>query len=233
MPENNPLYTDMRVSEYLKFRSKLKGLPRAERKERIPEVLDMCGLRDVSHRIIGQLSKGYRQRVGLADALLAEPDLLILDEPTIGLDPVQLRQVRQLIKDLGKRHTILLSTHILPEVEMTCNRVIIIHKGRIEACDTPDNLLGRIRQAGGVELEAKVGNDNGEEELKKIPGVRNVVTGGEDDWKKFSLRVESGADVREEVFRLAVERHWAVRELIQRRGTLEDVFVELTHPDQI
>src|SRR6267142_2627199 len=176
MPENNPLYVDMRVSEYLKFRSKLKGLPRAERKERIPEVLEMCGLTDVSHRIIGQLSKGYRQRVGLADALLAEPDLLILDEPTIGLDPVQIRQVRQLIKDLGKRHTILLSTHILPEVEMTCSRVIIIHRGRIEACDTPENLLGKIRQAGGVVLEAKVGKDNGADELKKISGVREVIT---------------------------------------------------------
>jgi ABC-2 type transport system ATP-binding protein len=116
---------------------------------------------------------------------------------------------------------------------MTCSRVIIIHKGRIEACDTPENLLGKIRQAGGVELEAKVGKDNGEEQLKKIPGVRDVVMDGEDDWKKFSLRVESGADVREEVFRLAVERHWAVRELTQHRGTLEDVFVELTHPDQI
>ena len=116
---------------------------------------------------------------------------------------------------------------------MTCSRVIIIHKGRIEACDTPDNLLGKIRQAGGVELEAKVGNDNGEEHLKKIVGVRDVVTNDDDEWKKFSLRVESGADVREEVFRLAVERKWGVRELTQRRGTLEDVFVELTHPDQI
>jgi ABC-2 type transport system ATP-binding protein len=111
--------------------------------------------------------------------------------------------------------------------------VIIIHKGRIEACDTPDNLLGKIRQAGGVVLEAKVGNDNGEEQLKKISGVREVVTDGENDWKRFSMRVESGVDVREEVFRLASARHWAVRELTQRRATLEDVFVELTHPDQV
>jgi ABC-2 type transport system ATP-binding protein len=116
---------------------------------------------------------------------------------------------------------------------MTCNRVVIIHKGRIEACDTPDNLLGKIRQAGGVVLEAKVGNDNGAEQLKKISGVREVVTEGENDWKRFSLRVESGVDVREEVFRLASSRQWAVRELTQRRATLEDVFVELTHPDLI
>jgi ABC-2 type transport system ATP-binding protein len=233
MPENVPLYSDMRVTEYLNYRSALKGVPHRRISERVGDVKELCGLKDVERKPIGTLSKGYRQRVGLADALLAEPDLLILDEPTIGLDPNQIRQVRELIKNLGRQHTILLSTHILPEVEMTCSRVIIIHKGRIEACDTPDNLLGKIRQAGGVELEAKVGNDNGEEELKKIPGVRDVVTDGADDWKRFSLRVESGADVREEVFRLAVERRWAVRELTQRRGTLEDVFVELTHPDLV
>jgi ABC-2 type transport system ATP-binding protein len=222
MPENVPLYSDMRVTEYLNYRAALKGVPHRRIAERVGDVKELCGVKDVERKLIG-----------LADALVAEPDLLILDEPTIGLDPNQIRQVRELIKNLGRQHTILLSTHILPEVEMTCSRVIIIHKGRIEACDTPENLLGKIRQAGGLELEAKVGNDNGEEQLKKIPGVRDVVTDGEDDWKKFSLRVESGADVREEVFRLAVERHWAVRELTQRRGTLEDVFVELTHPDQI
>jgi ABC-2 type transport system ATP-binding protein len=233
MPENVPLYSDMRVTEYLSYRAALKGVPHRRITERVGDVKELCGLKDVERKLIGTLSKGYRQRVGLADALVAEPDLLILDEPTIGLDPNQIRQVRELIKNLGRQHTILLSTHILPEVEMTCSRVIIIHKGRIEACDTPENLLGKVRQAGGVELEAKVGNDNGEEQLKKIPGVRDVVTAGEDDWKKFSLRVESGTDVREEVFRLAVERHWTVRELTQHRGTLEDVFVELTHPDLI
>src|SRR5437773_8421792 len=233
MPENVPLYNDMRVTEYLDYRAALKGVPYRRVAERVGDVRELCGLKEVEKKLIGTLSKGYRQRVGLADALLHEPDLLILDEPTIGLDPNQIRQVRQLIKSLGKQHTILLSTHILPEVEMTCSRVIIIHKGRIEACDTPENLLGKIRQARSEELEAKVGNDNGEEQLKKISGVRDVVTNSEDDWKRFSLRVESGADVRDEVFRLAVERHWAVRELIQRRGTLEDVFVELTHPDQI
>src|SRR5439155_22744732 len=136
--------------------------------------------KEVEKKVIGTLSKGYRQRVGLADALLHEPDLLILDEPTMGLDPNQIRQVRELIKNLGKQHTILLSTHILPEVELTCSRVMIIHKGRIEACDTPENLLGKIRQAGGVVLEAKVGMANGADELKKISGVREVITDGED-----------------------------------------------------
>jgi ABC-2 type transport system ATP-binding protein len=231
MPENVPLYSDMRVNEYLDYRAALKGVPHRRIAERVGDVKELCGLKEVEKKSIGALSKGYRQRVGLADALLAEPDLLILDEPTIGLDPNQIRQVRELIRNLGKQHTILLSTHILPEVEMTCSRVIIIHNGRIEACDTPENLLGQIRQAGGVVLEAKVGKDNGADELKKISGVRDVATDAEGDWKIFSLRVESGLDVREEIFRLATARRWTVRELSQRRATLEDVFVEITHAD--
>jgi ABC-2 type transport system ATP-binding protein len=232
MPENVPLYNDMRVTEYLDYRAALKGVPHRRAAERVGDVKELCGLKEVEKKLIGTLSKGYRQRVGLADALIAEPDLLILDEPTIGLDPNQIRQVRELIKNLGKQHTILLSTHILPEVEMTCSRVIIIHKGRIEACDTPANLLSKIRQAGGVVVEARVGSDDGPEELKKISGVRDVVTSTDGDWKKFSLRVESGADVREEIFRLATARRWTVRELSQRRATLEDVFVEVTHSDE-
>ncbi len=233
MPENVPLYSDMRVTEYLEYRAALKGVPHRRIAERVGDVKELCGVKDVERKIIGALSKGYRQRVGLADALLHEPDLLILDEPTIGLDPNQIRQVRELIKNLGRQHTILLSTHILPEVEMTCSRVIIIHNGRIEACDTPENLLGKLRQAGGVVLEAKVEKDNGAEELKKISAVRDVTTDVDGEWNVFSLRVESGADVREEVFRLATARHWTVRELTQRRATLEDVFVEITHADEV
>src|SRR6201993_4090289 len=188
MPENVPLYSDMRVTEYLDYRAALKGVAHRRMRERTGDVKELCGLKDVEKQLIGTLSKGYRQRVGLADALVAEPDLLILDEPTIGLDPNQIRQVRELIKNLGKQHTILLSTHILPEVEMTCNRVIIIHKGRIEACDTPDNLLGQIRQAGGVVVEAKTGKDDGAEELKKISGARDVTVNREEAWEVFHLR---------------------------------------------
>jgi len=231
MPENVPLYNDMRVTEYLDYRAALKNVPHRRVSERVGDVKELCGLKEVERKLIGALSKGYRQRVGLADALLAEPDLLILDEPTIGLDPNQIRQVRELIRNLGKQHTILLSTHILPEVEMTCTRVIIIHQGRIEACDTPENLLGQIRQAGGVTVEANVGNDDGAAELKKISAVRDVKTEGENGWKKFSLRVESGVDVREEIFRLAKARNWNLRELSQRRATLEDVFAEITHSE--
>jgi len=233
MPESVPLYNDMRVDEYLVYRAALKSVPRRRVAERVGDVKELCGLKEVKKQLIGTLSKGYRQRVGLADALLHEPDLLILDEPTIGLDPNQIRQVRELIKNLGEQHTILLSTHILPEVEMTCSRVIIIHKGRIEACDTPENLLGKIRRAGGVLLEAKTGPDNGAEELKKIAGVRDIMIDVDGEWKIFSLRVESGVDVREQIFRLATDRRWIVRELTQRRATLEDVFVELTHPDVV
>jgi ABC-2 type transport system ATP-binding protein len=232
MPESVPLYNDMRVTEYLNYRAALKSVPHRRIAERVGDVKELCGLKEVEKKIIGALSKGYRQRVGLADALVHEPDLLILDEPTSGLDPNQIRQVRDLIKNLGKQHTILLSTHILPEVEMTCSRVIIINRGRIEACDTPENLLGRIRTAGGVVVEAKVGNDDGAEELKKIPGVRDVTASSEGDWETFTLRVEANTDVREEVYQLANARHWTLRELSLRRATLEDVFVEITHPDE-
>jgi ABC-2 type transport system ATP-binding protein len=231
MPENVPLYNDMRVNEYLSYRAALKGVPHRKVAERIGDVKELCGLREVEKKLIGALSKGYRQRVGLADALVHEPDLLILDEPTSGLDPNQIRQVRELIRNLGKQHTILLSTHILPEVEMTCSRVIIINKGRIEACDTPENLLGRIRTAGGVVVEAKVGSDNGVEELKKIRGVRDVTVVDDAEWKIFTLRVEAEADVREEVYQLATTRGWTIRELSQRRATLEDVFVEITQDE--
>ena len=176
-------------------------------------------MKDVEKKLIGALSKGYRQRVGLADALVHEPDLLILDEPTSGLDPNQIRQVRELIKNLGKQHTILLSTHILPEVEMTCSRVIIIQQ-RAESKRATRRRICWARSAprAACDLEAKVGSDNGAEELKKIAGVRDVNANDDGDWQIFSLRVESGADVREEVFRLASERRWTVRELSQRNA---------------
>ncbi|HWB61556.1 MAG TPA: ATP-binding cassette domain-containing protein, partial [Chthoniobacteraceae bacterium] len=174
MPENVPLYTDMRVTEYLTYRAALKGVRGSRVRERVGDVKELCNLKEVENKVIDTLSKGYRQRVGLADALVHDPELLILDEPTIGLDPNQIRQVRELIKNLGKRHTILLSTHILPEVEMTCSRVIIINKGRIEASDTPQNLLGQMRASGGVRFEAKTGADDGVQQLNNIVGVKDA-----------------------------------------------------------
>jgi len=197
----------------------------------VGDVKELCSLKEMENRIIGTLSKGYRQRVGLADALVHDPDLLILDEPTIGLDPNQIRQVRELIRNLGKHHTILLSTHILPEVEMTCSRVIIINRWRIEASDTPQNLLAQLRTAGGIRLEAQTGADSGIELLSKLAGVKEVTEQKEDGWSVFVLRVEANADLRGEVFNLAAERRWAVRELTGRKATLEDVFVEMTQTD--
>ena len=231
LPESVPLYGDMRVNEYLRYRGSLKGLSGSKLRSRTNAVKELCTVKEVENKLISSLSKGYRQRVGLAEALIHEPDLLILDEPTIGLDPNQIRHVRELIKSLGKRHTILLSTHILSEVEVTCSRVIIIHRGKIEASDTPENLVGRIRTSGIVRVEAKTGSDDPVEMLEKIVGIKSVTTNQEEGWHRCSIRVEANSDLREEIFRLAVERHWTIRELTQERATLEDVFVELTHAD--
>lgn len=231
MPENVPLYTDMRVKEYLTYRAKLKGVRGRKVRQRVNEVQDWCNLQDVTSKLIGALSKGYRQRVALADAMVHEPELLILDEPTIGLDPNQIRQVRDLIKDLGKRHTILLSTHILPEVEMTCSRVIIINKGRIEASDTPQNLQKQIRTAGGIRVELKTQGEDPGVLLRKLEGVRDIKITPQDDWSLVEIRVEAERDLREDVFRLAVDHKWSLRELGRVRATLEDVFVELTQSD--
>ncbi|MFN0127488.1 MAG: ABC transporter ATP-binding protein, partial [Verrucomicrobiales bacterium] len=159
MPENVPLYDDFRVKEYLTFRARLKGLRGRDCRRRVGEVMDLCGLADVRKKMIATLSKGYRQRVGLADALVHRPQLLILDEPTNGLDPNQIRQVRELIRQLGDKHTILLSTHILTEVEATCRRVIIIDSGKIKASDTPEALQQRLRTAGAIEFEARAEPD--------------------------------------------------------------------------
>ncbi len=231
LPESTPLYTDMRVGEYLRYRAKLKGVPGSKVRERVGDVLELCSLRDRSRSMISSLSKGYRQRVGLADALVHDPDLLILDEPTIGLDPNQIRQVRELIKNLAQRRTVLISTHILSEVEIMCTRVIIIHRGRIRASDTAENLLSGHRAAGAMRIEADTGSDSAAEVLARIPGVKDVSIESDGDFSKFVLRLDADADPTEEVMRLATERKWKVRELNRRRATLEDVFVELTQSD--
>lgn len=233
MPENVPLYMEMKAREYLTYRAKLKGIRGRQVRKRVDIVTELCNLHDVSSKLIGALSKGYRQRVALADAMVHDPQLLILDEPTIGLDPNQIRQVRDLIRKLGEHHTILLSTHILPEVEMTCSRVMIINKGRIEASDTPEQLLKTIRTAGGVRLEVKASGADPADEVLKIDGVRDVNVSNDGEWKILQMRIEANSDVREEIFRLAVDRQWAVRELSRDRATLEDVFVELTQADII
>jgi ABC-2 type transport system ATP-binding protein len=231
MPENVPLYEDMRVKEYLQFRAKLKGLSGRDMRVRVGEVMDLCGVHDVRKKMISSLSKGYRQRVGLADALVHRPALLILDEPTNGLDPNQIRQVRELIKHLGEKHTILLSTHILTEVEATCQRVIILDKGRVKASDTPEALQQRLRSAGEIEVELKTDNEAlVRDALKQIKGVRRAETSNAavDGWQRFTVRVEGLTDPREEIAALAVAKGWPLRELLRRQASLEDIFVEIT-----
>jgi ABC-2 type transport system ATP-binding protein len=232
LPESVPLYHDMRVNEYLRYRGALKALSGKRLKNRIGVIKELCGLREVGRKKIAGLSKGFRQRVGLAEAMIHEPDLLILDEPTIGLDPNQIRHVRELIKSLGERHTILLSTHILSEVEATCSRVIIINRGRIEASDTPENLVNQLRTSGLLRLEVKSGSEDPVPHLEEIAGVREVRAVSNGEWRCFEIRIEANSDPREQIFQLAVGRKWVIRELSKERATLEDAFVELTHMDR-
>lgn len=227
LPENTPLYSEMKVGEYLRYRAALKGVPGSKVRERVGDVLDLCQISDREKQLISSLSKGYRQRVGLADALVHDPDLLILDEPTIGLDPNQIRTVRELIKNLAEKRTVLISTHILPEVEMMCSRVIVIHRGQIRATDTAENLRKNHRAVGELILEAKAGPD-AVDALKAIPTVKDVAATPDGDWMTFTLRLDANAEPGAEIMRLAMERKWEVREIHQKRATLEDVFAELT-----
>lgn len=232
MPESVPLYEDMRVGEYLTFRGKIKGLRGRKLKERRSDVLEQCGLLDVRRRVIKNLSKGYRQRVGLADALIHEPELLILDEPTNGLDPNQIRSIRNLIKDLAQERTVIISTHILSEVEMTCNKVIIIDSGQIKAADSPENLVNSLRSTGHVILEVASGIPNLTEKvqmLNHVKKVKEVSTSGE--WSTYEISVEAGTDARERIAKLCQLEDWGFRSLYRKDVNLEDVFVELTRKD--
>jgi ABC-2 type transport system ATP-binding protein len=228
MPENVPLYPEMRVEEFLEYRGRLKRVSRGEIAHRVGLVLDQCGLTDVRKKIIGSLSKGFRQRVGLADALVHNPMLLILDEPTAGLDPHQIRSFRELIKELGKDRTILLSTHILSEVEMVCGRAIIINKGKIEASDTLANLEKRV-QAGALQIEVKADPASAKEKLGKITEVSMVAElNRAGDWISFEVTAAPGKDIRGEVDGLIKREQWPLREFRREKARLEDVFVELT-----
>src|SRR4051794_39983007 len=198
LPENVPLYTEMRVREYLEFRARLKDVSRGKRREAISHVVARCRLGDVEDRILGQLSKGYRQRVGLAEAMVHDPDILILDEPTAGLDPIQIREVRSLIRELGERHTILLSTHILSEVEAVCGRVILIVQGK----NAIDERLDRLRSESTIVLEARGPADAIRRGLEAIPGVDKVGPAQDlGDFAGFEVHTTDGADLREEIAR--------------------------------
>jgi ABC-2 type transport system ATP-binding protein len=232
MPENVPLYDDMRVREYLRFRAQLKGLDRAAARRRLGEVMESCALTGVRRKMIKTLSKGYRQRVGLADALIHQPELLILDEPTNGLDPNQIRQIRELIRQLAKNHTVLLSTHILHEVQMTCSRVIIIDNGKIKAADTPENLTRDMRAAGRIQVEIHADAEVVTGAISRLNHVKKVTGESlDDEWTRHTVWVDSGNDVRERIARLATQNGWPLRSLFRHEATLEDVFVELTRQD--
>ena len=233
MPENNPLYFDMRVREYLKYRARLKGLGWKRSRQRVDTVIQQCGLTEVRTRIIGQLSKGYRQRVGLADALVHEPELLILDEPTIGLDPTQIRAVRQLIKELAGTHTVLISTHILPEAEMICNRIIIMYGGQILAADTPANLEQRMSGKGQVVAEIAAPREALETCWAEMPEIAHFsVSAAQGDYFLCALTPQNGTDLRPVIFSVARDRGWTLRELTRNRHTLEDIYVQVTRPPE-
>jgi ABC-2 type transport system ATP-binding protein len=232
MPENNPLHPEMRVREYLKFRARLKGLGWRRSRERVDVVLEQCALTDVSRKIIGNLSKGYKQRVGLADALVHEPELIILDEPTIGLDPRQIRSVRQLIKDLARTHTVLISTHILSEVEITCSRVLILHEGKILAADTPDNLQKLMGDHGQVVAEISAPLAELQDCWEQMAEVAHFdLSPAEGDYQRCALTPQNGADLRPLIFAVARERGWQLRELTRSRPSLEDIYVRVIRPN--
>jgi ABC-2 type transport system ATP-binding protein len=226
MPENCPLYPEMRVEEYLRFRAGIKGVAPARQKDRIDYVQRRCWLSDVHRQLIGTLSKGYRQRVGLADALLGEPPVLILDEPTAGLDPTQIRSTRELIRELGQEHTILLSTHILSEVEMTCDSAIIIHRGQVAAQGT---LAELVQQAGEQScLSVRIEGEVDPALVHDLPGVIEVQAQPEDGCTRLRLTATDLDTLAPRVCSLAVQQSWQLRELKPERQTLEDLFVRIT-----
>jgi len=229
LPETPPLYPDMSVAEYLNFVASIKGVPANEKRQRIQQVMVKTRIDDVANRLCSKLSKGYRQRVGLAQSIIHNPDVLILDEPTAGLDPKQIIETRQLIKQLAGDHTIILSTHILPEVSQTCQRVVIINKGRVVAVDTPDNLTARLRGSETMYIQVDANGLDASGALRRVPGVTRVV---ESDRREpavgYEVESERGHDVRRELARIVVSSGWGLLELRPMRMSLEDIFLSLT-----
>lgn len=228
LPESVPLYTDMRVAPYLDFVAEVKGVPRAERRRKVADVMDRCLVAEVQNRLIGKLSKGYRQRVGLAQAIVSDPEVLILDEPTIGLDPKQITEIRSLIKSLAGQHTVILSTHILPEVSILCDAVIIINKGAIVAQGPIDALVEQFFPTARVEVEIVGPPPAVRDRIRAIPGVLSVqdqaVTNGDG---RYVVEAARGRDVRTEIFRLAAQQRWDLLELKRVGMTLEEVFIRV------
>ncbi len=230
LPEMPPLYTEMTVLEYLQFVAELKKIPAKERKGQIREVMDMTKLEDVSDRLIGNLSKGYRQRVGLAQAVLGFPEILILDEPTVGLDPKQIIEIRELIRKLAKNHTVILSSHILAEVREVCEYLLIISNGRLVAADTPEN-LEKSGNDSFIEIQAKTSVERVKETLRNISAVRNTEYSQEGDVTTARIRTKDNADIREELFRAFARRDIPLLTLSLHQTTLEEIFLQLTQEE--
>ena len=231
LPETVALYGEMRVHEYLVYRARLEGMSRAEAREAIPRTVASCLLQEVEHQIISTLSKGFRQRVGIAAAILHGPQVLVLDEPTVGLDPKQIIAIRELIRELGKKRTLLISTHILPEVEQLCNRVLIIDRGRLVAEGTPQELRAQAQGNAVLKITVKDAPSDAAEALERIPGVESVEAGNGHGDGQLRIECGPGEDLRETIFRTAVERGWVLLELVEEKASLEDVFVRLTSRD--
>jgi ABC-2 type transport system ATP-binding protein len=232
LPETPPLYPDMSVRSYLDFCARIKGVPAKERRTRVGDAVEKCRVGDVERTLIGKLSKGYRQRVGLAQAILHNPDVLILDEPTAGLDPKQIIETRELIRGLAGTHTVILSTHILPEVSMTCGRVLIINKGRVVAEDTPQNLTRRLRGAGSLRVEAQGDEAGLLATVTAVPGVLAVQRHGvHDGVVVLDVESESGKDVRADLARAVVAKGYGLVGLQQMGMSLEEIFLQLTTTD--
>ena len=232
LPETVPLYPEMTVRSYLKYMGTLRGMRPKAINGRIDDVVDVCHLEDYRKTIIGKLSKGFRQRVGIAQAIIHEPEVLVLDEPTIGIDPIQVVETRRLIEDLGKSQTVVLSSHILPEVSMICQRVLIINEGRIVADDTPQNLAQNLQ---GVErLEVEVGGPSAQvlPALRNIKGVNGVAHRVVGDQQIYAIQVQSGHDLRDEISRAIISSGWSLLSMRSLDMSLEDVFLKLTtHED--
>ena len=232
LPESTPLYPEMRVREYLHFRGKLRGLTFPQRRDAITRVTDRCWLGEFIDRPIGQLSKGMKQRVGLADAIMHDPEVLILDEPTIGLDPNQIRETRTLIKELGERHTILLSSHILHEVEQNCSKAIIISAGRIVASGSPQELRDKFTAKARVVAELRGPQDEVEQGVRSLAGVQNLQASSQNGWVRLMVEPKPDQDIREDLFHLTTSKGWRLRELRREGATLEDFFVQVTAEQQ-